>query len=169
MVALYLFCFWCEEQQKIITWSQSFLPSLFPTSLSLLFPIFNVLCLSLIHANFCQIHHSVWVCVMYECVHVCLLLIKSRANVAAHTKAWQRQGNLSICRHGMVIKSHPSDWYWQEQIGLGKQRQLGCAHAHLFVSVCIYVDAPILEWCAVTGEVKKSSPVIAGKAMANWV
>lgn len=141
-------------------------------ALSLPFPLFYVLCLSLIHATFCQFHHSVWMCGVYECVRVCLLLIKSRANVAAHTKAWQRQGNLSICRHGMIIKSHPSDRYWQEQIGLGKQRQLVCARAHwcacvrerVYLCGCSHFEMVRRDG---RGE-KKSSPVRAGKAMANW-
>lgn len=112
---------------------------------------------------------------VYECVLVCLLLIKSRANVAAHTKAWQRQGNLSICRHGMIMKSHPSDRYWQEQIGLGKQRQLGCARAHLCACIRVHVcERVFLCGCSRFGMVrrdgrgeKKLSPVRAGKAMAN--
>lgn len=86
---------------------------------------------------------TVWECGVHGCVRVCLLLIKSRANVAAHTKTWQRQENLSICRHGMIMKSHPSDRYWQEQIGLGKQRQLGCARAHLCACIRVHVCEPV--------------------------
>lgn len=99
----------------------------------------------------------------HVCARVCSLLIKSRANVGAHTKARQQRGNLSICRHGMTIKSHPSDRYWQEQIGFGKQSQLGCARARLCVRVYVYIcervrlaNATVLERRAETGELEKA-------------